>query len=58
MVWIPHIIIDDTSYNLDKSKQQEITEDLIAIIHHFSMKIYSSRKRKNIIELIKEKDIL
>ena len=38
------------STSLDKSKQQEITEDLMSIIHHFSMRIYSSRKRKKIVE--------
>lgn len=47
------IIIDNAE--IEKTKQQEITEDLISIIHHFSMRIYSSRKRKKIIELIKEK---
>lgn len=44
-------ILDNT--NIDKSKQQEITEDLISIIHHFSMRIYSSRKRKKLIDLVK-----
>jgi len=48
------IIILDESYDNNKSKQQEITEDLISIIHHFSMKIYSSRKRKKIEDLLKE----
>lgn len=28
----------------DKSFQEELTEDLIAIIHHFSMKFYGKRK--------------
>lgn len=45
------IIIDES--NIDKSRAQEITEDLISIIHHYSMKIYSSRKRKKIEEVIK-----
>lgn len=45
------IVIDNSE---DKSKQQEITEDLISIIHHFSSKMYSSRKRKKIIEVISE----
>jgi putative resolvase len=52
------IVIDDEFYNKDKNKISEITEDLISIIHHFSMKIYSSRKRKNIIEMIKEEDVI
>lgn len=48
------IIIIDNSENT-KSGQQEITEDLISIIHHFSMRIYSSRKRKKIIDIITDK---
>ena len=43
------LIVADYS-EIDKRKQQEITEDLISIIHHFSMRIYSSRKRKKIVE--------
>ena len=30
----------------DKDFQQELTEDLIAIIHHFSMKFYGKRKKQ------------
>ena len=45
------VVIDNTGNY--KTKQQEITEDLISIIHHFSMRIYSSRKRKKLIDLIK-----
>ena len=30
----------------DKSLQEELTEDLIAIIHHFSMKFYGKRKNQ------------
>ena len=26
--------------------EQELTEDLISIIHHFSMKMYSNRRKK------------
>ena len=47
------IIVDNS---IDKSKQQEITEDLISIIHHFSSKIYSNRKRKKITDIISEED--
>ena len=47
------IVLDNSA--VDKSKQQEITEDLISIIHHFSMRIYSSRKRKKIIDLVQAK---
>lgn len=32
----------------DKSFEQELTNDLVAIIHHFSMKFYG--KRKNILK--------
>lgn len=46
------VIIDET--NNDKNIQQEITEDLISIIHHYSMRIYSNRKRKKIEETIKD----
>ena len=42
------IIIDESLYDTEKDKQKEITQDLVSIIHHFSMRIYSSRKRKNI----------
>lgn len=30
----------------NKNFQEELTEDLIAIIHHFSMKLYSNRRKK------------
>ena len=30
----------------DKTFEQELTDDLIAIIHHFSMKFYGKRKNK------------
>ena len=50
------IIIDENVYDKEKNNIKEITEDLIAIIHHFSMKIYSNRKRKKIIELINDDD--
>jgi predicted site-specific integrase-resolvase len=30
----------------NKTFQEELTEDLIAIIHHFSMKLYSNRRMK------------
>jgi putative resolvase len=43
------IVLDNT---IDKSKNKEIIDDMIAIIHHFSSKIYSSRKRKKIITTI------
>lgn len=40
------------NYTEEKTFQEELTEDLIAIIHHFSMKFYG--KRKNEIKRIEE----
>lgn len=40
-----NIIIVDGS-ETEKSKEQEFAEDLISIIHHFSMKLYGSRTYK------------
>ena len=37
----------------EESMEQELTEDLISIIHHFSMKMYSNR-RKKLKEIAKE----
>lgn len=50
------IVVVDNTANSDKSKQQEITDDLISIIHHFSSKIYSNRRIKKITKSIKEED--
>lgn len=36
------IVLNDESVN---SFEQELTDDLISIIHHFSMKIYSNRRK-------------
>ena len=47
------IVIDNSD---DKTKHQEITEDLISIIHHFSSKMYSARKRKKIENTILEQE--
>jgi putative resolvase len=38
------LIIDNSE--TEKSKEQEFAEDLISIIHHFSMKLYGSRNYK------------
>lgn len=46
------VLDDEPSSN--NSVEKELTEDLISIIHHHSMKIYSSRRKK----LQKIKDIL
>lgn len=37
-----------------KSTNSEIVEDMIAIIHHFSSKMYSSRKKKKLQTLVEE----
>jgi len=39
------IVLNDTIEN--KSYEQELTDDLIAIIHYFSMKSYSHRRKLN-----------
>lgn len=39
------IIINDSISN--KSYEQEMTEDLVSIIHYFSMKMYSNRRKLN-----------
>jgi len=36
-----------TSDIIDKTYEQELTEDLISIIHYFSMKSYSNRRKLN-----------
>lgn len=38
-------VLDETP-ETNKSVETELTEDLISIIHHYSMKIYSSRRKK------------
>jgi predicted site-specific integrase-resolvase len=38
------IVIDDSE--TEKSKEKEFADDLISIIHHFSMKLYGSRSYK------------
>lgn len=42
------IVVIDQTINTDKSAHEEITDDLISIIHHFSSKIYSNRRTKKI----------
>ncbi|CBJ93954.1 putative IS200/IS605 family transposase TnpA [Campylobacter phage CP220] len=39
------IVISEDIQN--KSYEQELTEDLLVIIHHFSMKSYSHRRKLN-----------
>lgn len=40
------IIVLDELEESYKTFQNELTEDLISIIHHFSMKLYSNRRKK------------
>jgi len=40
------IVVMDELEESSKTFQQELTEDLISIIHHFSMKLYSNRRKK------------
>lgn len=53
------IIVVNDSY-LSKTAEQEMTEDLISIVHHFSMKLYSKRRKinkiKKLLNQIKLKD--
>lgn len=41
-----NIVILDELEESNKTFQDELTEDLISIIHHFSMKLYSNRIKK------------
>ena len=41
-----NIVILDELEESNKTFQDELTEDLISIIHHFSMKLYSNRREK------------
>jgi len=41
-----NIVILDDKEETNKTYQQELTEDLIAIIHTYSMKLYVNRKKK------------
>ena len=51
------IKILDNFEESNKNFQKELTEDLISIIHHFSMKLYSNRRKKfKQIESILEND--
>ena len=40
------IVILDELEETNKNFQDELTQDLISIIHHFSMKLYSNRRKK------------
>ena len=40
------IIILDSNEETNKDFQQELAEDLISVIHHYSTKLYSNRRKK------------
>ncbi len=40
------IVILDSNEETNKDFQQELAEDLISVIHHYSTKLYSNRKKK------------
>ena len=46
------IVIDDS--DTDKSKEKEFADDLISIIHYFSMRLYGSRSYKKKIKKAEE----
>ena len=52
------IVVLDDKEETNKTYQQELMEDLLAIIHSYSMKLYTNRKSKlkKIEELINEKE--
>lgn len=52
------IVVLDELEESSKTFQDELTEDLISIIHHFSMKLYSNRRKKfkAIENMLQEKD--
>ena len=52
------IVVIDELEETNSDFQKELTNDLISIIHHFSMKLYSNRKKKlkEIEKLIESED--
>jgi len=38
------IVLDDDNFR-DKNMENELTRDLISIIHYYSMRIYTNRKK-------------
>jgi len=59
--WFSRFGVQITVVNATKEEdfQQELTQDLISIIHHFSMKMYSNRRRiaKQFKEQLKTEDL-
>ena len=50
------LIVLDNLENTEKAYQDELTEDLISVIHHYSTKLYSNRRKrmKEIQKLLEE----
>lgn len=50
------LIVLDNLENTEKTYQDELTEDLISVIHHYSTKLYSNRRKrmKEIQKLLEE----
>lgn len=48
------IVVDDTEN--EKTDAEEIFEEIISLLHCFSMKLYSKRKTKKIKQVLEEKD--
>ena len=40
------LIVLDNLENTEKTYQDELTEDLISVIHHYSTKLYSNRRKQ------------
>lgn len=51
-----NIVVLDNNEETNKDFQKEMSDDLVSIIHHFSMKIYSNRRKrlKEIEKMLKE----
>ena len=48
------IVVDDTEN--EKTDAEEIFEEIISLLHCFSMKLYSKRKTKKIKDVLEEKE--
>lgn len=40
------LVVIDNIENADKTVQQELAEDLISVVHHYSTKLYSNRRKQ------------
>ena len=57
-ITVINLLYDADKKVLDSKIENELTEDLISIIHHYSMKIYSPKRKKlqKIKDIIKEEE--